>query len=70
MINLAEVSRDMSFPRLLFACFLVLESDEKVAEAMDEYYAESQLELKEPADLNSLAANDGGGKMEWITSHG
>ena len=70
MINLAEVSRAMFFPRLLFACFLVLESDEKVAEAMDEYYAESQLELKEPADLNSLAADDGGGKMEWIISHG
>ena len=60
----------MFFPRLLFVCFLVLESDEKVAEAMDEYYAESQLELKEPADLNSLAADDGGGKMEWIISHG
>ena len=70
MINLAEVSRAMFFPRLLFACFLVLESDEKVAEAMDEYLAESQLEPEAPADLNSLAADDGGGKMEWIISHG
>jgi ankyrin repeat protein len=47
---------------------LALESDEEVAEAMDEYLAESQVEPEEPAEEGALAANDGGGeKMPWNT---
>ena len=47
---------------------LALESDEEVAEAMDEYLADSQVEPEEPAEDGTLAANDGGGeKAPWNT---
>ncbi len=47
---------------------LALESDEEVAEAMDEYLAESEEEPEEPAEDDALAANDNGGeKAPWNT---
>ncbi len=47
---------------------LALESDEEVAEAMDEYLGDFQEEPEEPAEDGSLAANDGGSeKAPWNT---
>lgn len=47
---------------------LALESDEEVAEAMDEYVAQNQVEPEEPADDETLAGNDGGEeKAPWNT---